>query len=104
MRIAVAGKGGVGKTTLAAVVARRLADDGHRVLAIDADTDPNLGISLGLGVEETDRLIAAREALDEEPDSEHATTAEEVVRRFGADAPGGIRLVQVSKVDRPDPG
>jgi nitrogenase subunit NifH len=48
-------------------------------------------------------VTAVRE-LDDDPDAEHATTTEEIARRFGADAPGGIRLLQVSKIDRPDPG
>jgi CO dehydrogenase maturation factor len=48
MRIAVSGKGGSGKTTIAGLLARTLARQGHRVLAIDADPNPNLAIVLGL--------------------------------------------------------
>src|SRR5512133_410997 len=48
MKIAVSGKGGVGKTTLAAVMARILAESGHKVIAIDADPDSNLGSALGI--------------------------------------------------------
>lgn len=48
MRVAVAGKGGAGKTTLAATMARLLARDGRRVVAIDADSNPNLGPALGV--------------------------------------------------------
>ena len=47
MKIAIAGKGGVGKTTLAGVMARYLADGGYTVLAIDADPDANLASALG---------------------------------------------------------
>jgi CO dehydrogenase maturation factor len=47
MKIAIAGKGGVGKTTLAGVMARYLADEGYKVLAIDADPDANLASALG---------------------------------------------------------
>ena len=43
MKIAVTGKGGVGKTTFAATLARLYADEGHPVLAADADPDANLG-------------------------------------------------------------
>ncbi len=47
MKIAIAGKGGVGKTTIAGTLARMLADDGHKVMAIDADPDANLASALG---------------------------------------------------------
>lgn len=49
MKIAVSGKGGVGKTTVAAFLIKALALDGYRVLAIDADPDANLAHALGLG-------------------------------------------------------
>jgi CO dehydrogenase maturation factor len=51
MKIAIAGKGGVGKTTLAGVMARYLAEGGYKVLAIDADPDANLASALGLAPE-----------------------------------------------------
>ncbi|MBA4418231.1 MAG: carbon monoxide dehydrogenase [Syntrophus sp. (in: bacteria)] len=48
MKIAISGKGGVGKTTLAGVMARCLADRGFKVLAIDADPDSNLASAIGI--------------------------------------------------------
>ncbi len=48
MKIAISGKGGVGKTTLAGCLARYLADRGHKVLAIDADPDANLPSAVGI--------------------------------------------------------
>jgi CO dehydrogenase maturation factor len=51
MKIAIAGKGGVGKTTLAGVMARYLADEGYTVLTIDADPDANLASALGFPAE-----------------------------------------------------
>src|SRR5919198_2956098 len=47
MRIAIAGKGGTGKTTIAGTLARCLARRGRAVLAIDADSNPNLAVTLG---------------------------------------------------------
>jgi CO dehydrogenase maturation factor len=48
MKIAVSGKGGVGKTTLSSLLARYWATKGYRVLAVDADPDANLGSALGI--------------------------------------------------------
>ncbi len=48
LKIAVSGKGGVGKTTISAMIARLLAARGKRVLAIDADPVTNLAAALGV--------------------------------------------------------
>ncbi len=48
LKLAITGKGGVGKSTLAGTLARLMAADGRRVLAIDADPDANLASALGL--------------------------------------------------------
>jgi CO dehydrogenase maturation factor len=48
MKIAISGKGGVGKTTLSSLLARYWARKGYRVLAVDADPDANLGSALGI--------------------------------------------------------
>ena len=51
MKIAVTGKGGVGKTTFAATLARLYAAEGRPVLAADVDPDANLGLALGFDEE-----------------------------------------------------
>ena len=51
MKLAVAGKGGSGKTSISGTMARLLARDGHRVLAIDGDSNPNLALTLGIPAE-----------------------------------------------------
>ena len=68
MKIAISGKGGVGKTTLAGVMARILADQGRKVLAIDADPDSNLASAIGLPKEALGKLlpIASMTSLIEE--------------------------------------
>lgn len=48
MKIAISGKGGVGKTTFASFLIRAFADEGKKVLAIDADPDANLAQALGV--------------------------------------------------------
>src|SRR3989304_5692590 len=47
MKIAISGKGGVGKTFLAALLSRTFAESGYSVLAIDADPCPSLAATLG---------------------------------------------------------
>jgi len=66
MKIAVSGKGGVGKTTFAAFLIRALANEGTKVLAIDADPDANL--AQALGVDKSDEIVPISEmkALIEE--------------------------------------
>ncbi len=57
MKIAISGKGGVGKTTLAAALAILMARQGKKVLAIDADADANLAAALGLHEAEQHKII-----------------------------------------------
>jgi CO dehydrogenase maturation factor len=59
MKLAVSGKGGVGKTTFAALLIRSLSDSGKKVLAIDADPDANLAAALG--IDEIERIIPIAE-------------------------------------------
>ncbi len=61
MKIALAGKGGVGKTTISASLARYLGERGERVFAIDADPNANLALSLGLSREEAGRIVPISE-------------------------------------------
>jgi CO dehydrogenase maturation factor len=61
MKIAVAGKGGVGKTLVAGVLAEFLASKGFMVLAIDADPSPNLSVTLGIPAEEANKIVPISE-------------------------------------------
>ena len=56
MRIAIAGKGGAGKTTISATAARLVARSGRAVVAIDADTNPNLAPALGFDLATVDAV------------------------------------------------
>ena len=66
MKLAVSGKGGVGKTTFAALLVRALSEEGKRVLAIDADPDANLATALGIPNAESITPIADMKELIEE--------------------------------------
>ena len=57
MKIAITGKGGVGKTTFAATLARLYAGEGRKVLAADVDPDANLGLALGFDEETLDSIV-----------------------------------------------
>lgn len=103
MKIAVVGKGGSGKTTTSAVLARAIGRRGGRVVALDCDTNPNLGLSLGVGDQETDRLLSLRDQIDD-GDGEHAVTWAQILDRYGSDAPDGVRLSVITRIDNPEPG
>jgi CO dehydrogenase maturation factor len=64
MKIAISGKGGVGKTTLAAVLARLYAAEGRQVLAVDADPDANLGLALGFSEDELNEIVPVSKMRD----------------------------------------
>ena len=66
MKIAVSGKGGVGKSTLAAAIALMLAKRGQKVLALDADPDANLAAALGIPRSVEIRPVSAEIKLIEE--------------------------------------
>lgn len=103
MKIAVTGKGGSGKSTVSGALARHLARMGHDVVAIDADPNPNLGISLGV-----DRQLveAMRPILNSLIDAGHTHNdptppADDLLADYGIDAPEGVRLVATGKIERP---
>ncbi len=62
MKLAVSGKGGVGKTTFSSLLIRTFNQMGKRVLAIDADPDANL--AAGVGIENADRIVPIAEMND----------------------------------------
>ena len=72
MKIAITGKGGVGKTTFAATLARLYAEEGKHVLAADVDPDANLGLALGFSEEELEEIVPItkmRKLVDDIPDA-----------------------------------
>jgi len=66
LKIAIGGKGGVGKTTVCAVLAQLFAQDGFDVLAIDADPNANLALAFGIPIQQCPRpLIQMKELIAE---------------------------------------
>ena len=59
MKIAITGKGGVGKTTLASLLVHLYAEEGRRVIAVDADPDANLASALGISKEDAEKMLQA---------------------------------------------
>ena len=66
-------------------------------------TNPNLGLSLGVGDSETERLLTLRDQVDE-GEAEHAPTWDDILDRYGADAPDGVRLSVITRIENPEPG
>ncbi len=98
MRLAVAGKGGSGKSFVAGTLARVLAGAGHRVLVLDSDPMPGLGISLGMGPMADDMLADAVERDDADRwQLRKGIGAARAVQRFSVPGPDGVRLLQFGK-------
>lgn len=105
MRIAIAGKGGTGKTTIAGTLARVLARTGRQVLAIDADTNPNLASVLGIRPERAQEIVGLPRALMERRTREDGTThvvfaadPDDVLREYGVVGPDNVQLMVMGKV------
>jgi CO dehydrogenase maturation factor len=105
-RVVVTGKGGVGKTTLSAALARSLARTKRRVLAVDADAQLNLAAALGMPRSEAESLVPLSRNADYVAEKTGARPGEgyglmfrlnpdvdDVVDRFGQHAPDGVRFL-----------
>ncbi|MCL7414105.1 MAG: AAA family ATPase [ANME-2 cluster archaeon] len=104
MKIAITGKGGVGKTTLAGTLARLISRDGMNVLAIDADPDMNLASALGIDYP-PQPLTGYKEFIDERaggPDGMFKLNpkVDDIVERFGVVGPDGVKMLVMGTVER----
>ncbi|MBI3966211.1 MAG: AAA family ATPase [Chloroflexi bacterium] len=104
MRLALAGKGGAGKTTIAATLARVFARRGYRVNALDDDPNPNLATALGLGADQIAQLkrVPRDEILEERtgPDghrSLHLTRPfDDVLSEYGVRGPDDVGVLTMT--------
>lgn len=103
MRLGVAGKGGAGKTTITATLARLFAARGFAVNALDGDPNPNLAAALGVDTAELPRLTRfPGELVAEETNAGHEAALhftrpfEEIVDEYGVLAPGGVRTLAMT--------
>lgn len=106
MRLALAGKGGAGKTTISATLARLAARDGRCVIAVDADANPNLGVALGLAPERAAGARAVPPSLVSRRRGGTGLTepVEDVLERFAVSAPDGVRLLGMGAPAHADEG
>ncbi|GIM30269.1 carbon monoxide dehydrogenase [Clostridium polyendosporum] len=109
MKIAVSGKGGVGKTTISAGLARIFSREGEKVIALDTDSSPNLITVLGGGqasnitpLSEMDDLIAEKTGV--KPGSGYGQmfklnfTVDDILDRFGIECNDGVRLLVAGSI------
>ncbi|MDP8971285.1 MAG: AAA family ATPase, partial [Actinomycetota bacterium] len=96
MKLGVVGKGGVGKTTVCALLAQAYRERGRRVIAVETDSNPNLGISLGLGLDQVEAVPALPRSLIVGAGGD--LPAEELVAEYGRDTPSGVTLLSAIRV------
>ncbi|GAC1578705.1 MAG: carbon monoxide dehydrogenase accessory protein CooC [Candidatus Dormibacteria bacterium] len=103
--MALAGKGGSGKTTISATLARTLARQGFEVVAIDGDPNPNLGAALGIGLAAREGLKPLTRSLITEEEAEGGRVRlrlsqplVDVAREFGVRGPDGVNLMLTTQI------
>jgi len=107
MKIAVSGKGGVGKTLVAGVLAAFYAQKGFKVLAIDADPSPNLALTLGISsdeakkivpISENTRLIESKTKTDYPGVYRLSFSVDDIVKDFSVKSSYGVNLLVMGTV------
>lgn len=107
MKIAVCGKGGVGKTFLAGSLAAHFASTGHPVIAIDADSSPNLALTLGLTedealriqpVAENEDLIRVKTATDHPGVFRLSFSVDDIIAKYAVRTPSGAHLLVMGTI------
>ena len=107
MKVAVSGKGGVGKTLIAGGLARGFVERGLKTIAIDADSSPNLGLTLGLKPEETRKIVPISEnkpLVDSKTETGYSGvynlnfSVDDIVKQYSVATPLGVSLIVMGTV------
>jgi len=110
LKVAVAGKGGSGKTTISATLARLLARRGYPVTAVDGDPNPNLGVALGMSRKQLGELVRVpKEIVEVREEGDRRTLVltrpvEEIEAEYGTRGPDGVNLMVMTGVDHAGAG
>jgi len=107
VKIAISGKGGVGKTLIAGVLADFFVKKGFKVLAIDADPSPNLALTLGIPLDQANKIIPVSEntqLLESKTRTRFAGvyrlsfSVDDIVEKFAVRSPYGVNLLVMGTV------
>lgn len=101
MKLGIVGKGGVGKTTLSALISEAYARRGCRVVAIDTDSNPNLGVSLGLSLEEMEAVPVLPRSLIV---GTGTNSPQGLMDDYGRKTPAGATLMSAIRVNEAGAG
>lgn len=106
MKVAIAGKGGSGKTSIAGTFARQLGREGSSVLAIDGDTNPNLALTLGIPAARINELPVLPSGLLERTDGgfELKRSLAELRSTHSVGGPDGVTLLVMAHPHEEDAG
>jgi CO dehydrogenase maturation factor len=113
MKVAVSGKGGVGKTLIAGGLASGFAARGLKTIAIDADSSPNLALTLGLSTEEARKIVPVsenKELVESKTGTGYSGvyrlsfTVDDIVRDYAVSTPLGVSLIVMGTVKAMESG
>ncbi len=106
MKVAIAGKGGAGKTTISGTLARQLARQGYEVLALDNDLNPNLPLTVGIAAERLTDLPTMSADIVRMVDGRYelTQTLDEIRAAHAMEAPDGVTVLVAHEPKQADTG